>query len=497
MRVIKYLPVLALFSSVIGGNNPQTCKAIPGTPSWPSSQAWAALNNTVAGKLIASIPPGGVCHPGQLNYNNASCATVANLWTTSWEFHQDNPVSSAYNNWNNDTCLPSPDVPCSDLGYPVYVVNASLPEHVQAGVNFARENNVRLIVKTSGHDFRGRSVAPYALSIWTHNLLGLSYQETYQPSGVSCPANTGQNAYNGPAITMAAGENHGAAFAFANSHGLMIHVAGHATVGLGGYITGGGHSVISFQKGLAADAILEMSVVIPSGDIVTASSCENSDLFWGLRGGGGSTLGVVLSFTTMAWPSVPLTQYALGFGSPTLNNERFWDAMAYMASQFPAVSNGGANGGAMCYGEISPGNASYPTIFDGSFQAPNMSADQTAALLEPIAQYINSTFAPDVIAKTSSTEFSSYYDWWLQNQDDTTPIGIDIIIGSRILDEKALNHPNFSSIIQQAVNPGGLQMIVVGGPGTHALKTDFDAVSPAWRSGYAHVSSYHSISLNC
>jgi hypothetical protein len=482
-----HFALLFLFSLSLAGSSPQTCKAVPGTSSWPSDQAWTTLNNSVSGNLIASVPPGGVCHPGQPNYNNATCATVANLWTTSWAFHQDDPVSSAYNNWNNDTCLPSPDVPCSDLGYPVYVINATLPEHVQAGVNFARQNNVRLIVKTSGHDFRGRSVAPYALSIYVHNLLGLSYQAIYQPSGGSCPANAGKNVYKGPAITMAAGENHGAAFTFANSHNLMIHVAGHETVGLGGYITGGGHSVLSFQKGLAADGILEMSVVIPSGEIVTASACQNSDLFWGLRGGGGSTLGVVLSFTTMAWPSEPLTQYSLGFGSPTLNNDKFWDAMGYMASQFPTIINGGA----MCYGSILPGNSSYPTIFDGIFQAPNMSAAQTAALLKPIAQYINSTFAPDVISQTSSTEFSSYYEWWLQNQDNTTPIGLDVIIGSRILDEKALNNPNVGNFLREATSLGGLQTIVVGGPGTHALPTDFNAVSPAWRSGYAHVGSYH------
>jgi hypothetical protein len=485
MELAKYFAILSLFSSIIVASQSQNCKAIPGTSSWPSHDAWATLNNTVSGKLIASIPPGGVCHPGQPNYNNVSCATVANLWTTSWAFHQDDPVSSAYNNWNNDTCLPAPDVPCSGLGYPIYVINATQPEHVQAGVNFARQNNVRLIVKTSGHDFRGRSVAPYALSIWTHNLLGLSYHKAFQSSG-SCPGNTGQNAYNGPAITMAAGENHGAAFAFANSYNLMIHVAGHATVGFGGYITGGGHSVISFQKGLAADAVLEMSVVVPSGEIVTANACQNSDLFWALRGGGGSTLGVVLNFTTMAWPSEPLTAYSLGFGSPTLNNDKFWDAMAYMASQFPAISNGGA----MCYGDVIPGNSSFPTVFSGSFQAPNMNASQTAALLEPIAQYINSTFAPDIISETSSTEWSSYYDWWLQNQDATTPFGIDVIIGSRIFDEKALNHPNFGRIFETAMSPGGLQMIVVGGPGTHALKDDFNAVSPAWRSGYAHIGSY-------
>jgi FAD binding domain len=356
-------------------------------------------------------------------------------------------------------------------------------------VNFARNNNVRLIVKTSGHDFRGRSVAPFSLSIWTHNILGLSYHEAFQPSGGQCSGENSQTWYNGPAITMAAGVNHGDAFAFANSHNLMIHVAGAPTVGFGGYITGGGHSVISFQKGLAADGILEMNVVIPSGDIVTANTCQNSNLFWALRGGGGSTLGVVLNFTTMAWSSEPLVEYSLGFGSPTFNDDQFWNAMAYMASQFPAISNGGA----MCYGGISPGNATYPTIFTSTFRAPNMSIAQTAALLEPIAQHINETFSPDVIAITSAGEqWSSYYDWWTHNWDTSTPIGVDIAIGSRLLDEKALTHPNFSRIVQGAMGPAGLQLYLVAGPGTHAFKDDFNAVNPGWRTGYVHAGRYNS-----
>lgn len=492
MEFVEGVILPYLLSSILATTNAQKCKAVPGTPSWPSDSAWTTLNNTISGALIKSVPPGGVCHPGQPNYNkNASCAAVEELWTSSWAFHEDDPVSNAFNNWNNDSCLPYPQYPCSDLGYPVYVINATKPEHVQAGVNFARENNVRLVVKTSGHDFRGRSIAPYSLSIWTHNLLGLSYHETFQPSGGQ---RSGENPYNGPAITMAAGENHGAAFAFANSYNLMIHVAGAPTVGLGGYITGGGHSLLSFQKGLAADAILELSVVLPSGEIVTANACQNADLFWGLRGGGGSTLGVVLNFTTRTWPSEPLLGYNLGFGSPTLNADKFWDALAYLAAQFPAIINGGAQ----CYGVISPGNDSTsPPTFGSGFHAPNMTLAQTAALLDPIAQHINATFAPDVVAVTSATEWSSYYDWWVNNPDTTTPKGVDGILGSRILDEAALSHPNFSSIIQGAMGLGGFQMLVVGGPGTHAFSEDFNAVSPAWRTGYAHTGSCEILSFLC
>jgi hypothetical protein len=131
------------------------CKATPGSPDWPSTASWSALNDSLSGRLLKPAPPGAVCHPTQPTYSPAACPAVQAGWaTTIW--HTDNPVSSIQNNWNNDTCLPIPTVPCSGEGYPVYVVNATCAEDVKKGVDFARKNNVRLIVKGTGHDYLGR-----------------------------------------------------------------------------------------------------------------------------------------------------------------------------------------------------------------------------------------------------------------------------------------------------------------------------------------------------
>jgi hypothetical protein len=59
-------------------------------------------------------------------------------------------------NWSNDSCLPDPSAGCSGAGYSVYVINATSKEYVKKGVDFARKNNVRLIVKGTGHDYLGR-----------------------------------------------------------------------------------------------------------------------------------------------------------------------------------------------------------------------------------------------------------------------------------------------------------------------------------------------------
>jgi hypothetical protein len=117
------------------GGSHSSCKAVPGSPDWPSSQNWASLNESLAGRLLQPAPPGAVCHPEQPSYNATECTAVRAAWST-FEFHQADPISVDWNNWTNDTCLPHEGTPCSGQGYPVFVINATEPRHVQLGIKF-------------------------------------------------------------------------------------------------------------------------------------------------------------------------------------------------------------------------------------------------------------------------------------------------------------------------------------------------------------------------
>lgn len=279
-------------------NRAPSCKAVPGTPSWPSTRDWNRLNESLAGRLLQPTPPGAVCHPGQGSYNPTECEAVRKGWPT-YEFHQADPVSVDWNQWTNDSCLPFENTPCSGQGYPVFVINATEPRHVQLGVQFgenttytkyitpipvlvltfhpAKKHNVRLIVKSSGHDYIGRSVAPNSLSIWTHHMKDIKTHDSFRPK--RC-----KTTIKGTAVTVGAGTQMWDLYSALDLLHQTTIGGGGKTVSVGGYVTGAGHGLLAPSHGLAADQVLEMEVVTPDGKIVTANECQNQDLFWAMRG---------------------------------------------------------------------------------------------------------------------------------------------------------------------------------------------------------------------
>jgi hypothetical protein len=171
--MLHLLSILALtgIATASAASAASTCKSYPNTPSWPSRAKWDSLNSTVSGRLIAAIPPAASCHKKFKNtstYDPVKCDLVAANWgeqDSSYVFpcnsskcHSVNskglhpvvrfnhPVGVLWDFWTNITCLPTtnPDERCSLGTYPEYVINATTVEDVQAGVNFARLNNVRL-----------------------------------------------------------------------------------------------------------------------------------------------------------------------------------------------------------------------------------------------------------------------------------------------------------------------------------------------------------------
>ena len=86
--------------------------------------------------------------------------------------------------------------------------------------------------------------------------------------------------------------------------GLAPLLGSSPDVGVAGYTLGGGKGWLARKYGLALDSVVSFELVTANGEKITASGTENSDLFWGLRGGGGS-LGIL---TTLEIQLFPVTQ---------------------------------------------------------------------------------------------------------------------------------------------------------------------------------------------
>lgn len=101
-------------------------------------------------------------------------------------------------------------------------------------------------------------------------------------------------------ITVGAGNTVGELFysvITASGGSRVIGIGLCPSVGVGGYMLGGGHNPYSGLLGLSCDSLLSLKIVLPSGELVTASPSQNSNLFWASCGGGGGTFGIVVEYS--------------------------------------------------------------------------------------------------------------------------------------------------------------------------------------------------------
>jgi hypothetical protein len=54
------------------------CHCLPGDDCWPAASQWDALNSTVGGRLIATVPVGSPCH--EPTYDATACAQLKEDW---------------------------------------------------------------------------------------------------------------------------------------------------------------------------------------------------------------------------------------------------------------------------------------------------------------------------------------------------------------------------------------------------------------------------------
>jgi hypothetical protein len=143
-------------------------------------------------------------------------------------------------------------------------------EDVQAVVNFARENGLRVAPQGTGHG---------ATSL--EDLSGAILLRTVRMTGVDLDPEARRARVNAGALSEDIANP-------ASEHGLAALCGSSPDVGLAGYSLGGGTGWLARKHGLQCNALEAVELVTADGEAVRADSERNQDLFWALRGGGGS-----------------------------------------------------------------------------------------------------------------------------------------------------------------------------------------------------------------
>ncbi|KAL2800369.1 FAD-binding domain-containing protein [Aspergillus keveii] len=293
-----------------------------------NQEKWDAFNSTISGRLHNGQPMLAPCfyrYNGQSQRPGAECSTVqknkgasesivdyfGGYQYVNWASCQSTGQSCALSFFLNPDYITPLASQCYQGSVPSKYVDVREVRDVQEALNFATENNIRVVIKNTGHDYKGRSSAPDALGIWTHNYTpALKLEKGFVPEGCSAPV--------GDVITFGAGQMFGPLYDFAHKNKVRVVGGTSQTVGAaGGWLTGGGHSILSNELGLGVDNAQQIRAVLPNGTYITANRCQNTDVFFALRGGGGGTFGVVMEVSTLAHPDKPMVMAR--FTIPTLN----------------------------------------------------------------------------------------------------------------------------------------------------------------------------------
>jgi hypothetical protein len=125
----------------------------------------------------------------------------------------NDPTSTQWPLYEGLTCLPpglrNESTTCTLGGYASYSIEVTNVAQIQLTLNFARNLNVRLVVKNTGHDFADKSIGAGALSLWTHKLNDLKFYPNYV-----------YGSYSGPAFKLGAGVETADVYAAAEQNGV-------------------------------------------------------------------------------------------------------------------------------------------------------------------------------------------------------------------------------------------------------------------------------------
>jgi len=169
---------------------------------------------------------------------------------------------------------------------PAVIVRCSGTADVIQAVNFARQQHLLLSVRGGGHNVAGTAVCDGGIMIDLSLMRAVRVDPEERTAHVQGGALWGDVDHE------------------TQQFGLAVPGGVVSTTGVAGYTLGGGYGWLRGKYGLTCDCLRSVDLVTADGRLITASQDRNSDLFWGIRGGGGN-FGIVTSFEFQLFPVGP------------------------------------------------------------------------------------------------------------------------------------------------------------------------------------------------
>ena len=149
LRTFAWFPFMSGFPGAAAAQAQPKMRVRPGDPAWPSDAAWDELNRQVEGRLIKVRSPLAACVGAS---PDPACAQVFKELKNPYFLGDEVGLTQSLGWVGAWTSQPS-----------VYAVAAKATADVVAAVNFARKNNLRIVVKGGGHSYQGTSNAADSL----------------------------------------------------------------------------------------------------------------------------------------------------------------------------------------------------------------------------------------------------------------------------------------------------------------------------------------------
>nr|WP_042187106.1 FAD-binding oxidoreductase [Kibdelosporangium sp. MJ126-NF4]CEL17810.1 Probable oxidoreductase [Kibdelosporangium sp. MJ126-NF4]CTQ90966.1 Probable oxidoreductase [Kibdelosporangium sp. MJ126-NF4] len=175
---------------------------------------------------------------------------------------------------------------------PALVARCRVVADVVAAVRFAADQDLSIAVRGGGHSVAGHGTCDDGMLVDLSQMRGVHVDPVEETVWVQGGATLGDVDRE------------------TQVYGLAVPTGQVSATGIAGLALNGGMGMLQRRYGLTCDNLVGARVVTASGDLVTASETENSELFWALRGGGGN-FGVVTQFQFRAYPVGPILHVGL------------------------------------------------------------------------------------------------------------------------------------------------------------------------------------------